>query len=76
MISRADQVIDWTGGTIPFANRMSKIMGRRVPASTVATWKKNQEFPYPWDRIVSWHANELGLPTEPLPDCLRPPVEW
>ena len=70
-ISEVDETIEAVGGPKEMAAKLSKIMGRRMPRSTVATWKQNQEFPYPWDRIIRWHADKLGLPTNPLPECLR-----
>ena len=69
-ISDVDETIDAMGGPKVVAAKLSKIMGRRMPRSTVSTWKANQEFPYPWDRIIRWKASELGVP-EPLPECLR-----
>lgn len=70
-ISSVSQLIETMGGIQETATKMTRIMGRRMPYNTVKTWRNNQDIPYPWDRIIRWHADKLGVPTNPLPECLR-----
>lgn len=71
MISNPGELIEALGGDQAVADKLTKIMGRRMPRTTIKNWRFNQDIPYPWDRIIRWHADKLGLPTNPLPECLR-----
>lgn len=64
-LSNAKIVITAMGGPVKTSIKLSEVMGRRIPVSTVQSWKQKERFPPLWQDTIRMKASELGLDQQP-----------
>ena len=63
-LNNAKAVIAAMGGPVKASFKLSEVMGRRIPTSTVGYWHVTEKFPRMWQDIIRMKASELGLQIE------------
>jgi hypothetical protein len=63
-LSNGKIVVAAMGGPVKASIKLSEVMGRRIPVSTVGRWHTKGKLPLLWQDTIRMKASELGLQIE------------